>query len=428
MPIYNPITQGGGFFDFELQGGAKIVKKIAPYNASEGVKGSADYVCEGQDDQKTIQKVLDKTSKQNEVEIQLFNGTYIFSAPLEVRKNTKIRGEGENTIIKIKDNLNADIQLIQNKDLGSGSDGNIIIENLKLDGNKSNQTQPGGENVIHQIGIYFGLVKMSKIRNVWIENFLNEGIYLLGNAGITIENVQVKNNKGTGILIKESPSIELKNSVIQQNGKSGIYLFNVSNSLIEGNQVIGNKQFGIYLFSTKKKEIATQEDFVHQTTQTDLLDNVCRSNFIGLGISNSRDNFVGQGNYNENDVGIVLFNSDENELLGIECKLNKKHGLRIIGGQKNLIEQADIRENSQQEDNKYSGILIRTSNQNEIWDVVIRKGSGSYQQKYGIELWGPSGAEPDGNKIMDSDLEYAGKTANWYNGGTNTINSNNLGI
>jgi len=119
---------------------------VAAYNSSDNE--NADFVCDGTDDQVEINDAIDNLSAIGG-SIYLREGTYVLSDNIVISKsNVALMGTGASTVIKIKDNKNANMRAIY-----ASSKSNLLIQNICIDGNNANQTS----GTMH--GIYFYSVR-----------------------------------------------------------------------------------------------------------------------------------------------------------------------------------------------------------------------------------------------------------------------------
>lgn len=118
----------------ELHRAATVV--VAASNANARSKAAADYVCDGVDDDVTLETAfaaLPSTGGR----IILTEGTFTISSNIGMTsKNTILEGQGMRaSIIKVKNALAADIAMLS---MGTGAYG--ALKNLTLDGNSPNQS------------------------------------------------------------------------------------------------------------------------------------------------------------------------------------------------------------------------------------------------------------------------------------------------
>ena len=88
------------------------------------------------DDAPALQRAIDEAAKSHR-DVFIPRGTFVVGATLRLPSHTHIRGSGLTSVLRLRDGANID--MIQNANPAEGNEG-IIIEQLKLDGNKSNQT------------------------------------------------------------------------------------------------------------------------------------------------------------------------------------------------------------------------------------------------------------------------------------------------
>jgi hypothetical protein len=140
---------------------------------SFGAKGDGSV-----DNTSFIQEAADKIDSRGGGIMLIPEGTFV-SGQVTLPSNITIRGEGFGSIVKLKAATNA--PLFINKSGSTGSESNITIENLKIDGNKANQTAL-------QEGTGIKLLKVPRVtlRNLWIVDTEGHGIHL-NNSGATIE-------------------------------------------------------------------------------------------------------------------------------------------------------------------------------------------------------------------------------------------------
>jgi hypothetical protein len=114
---------------------------VAASDSTTKSKVTADYVCDGVDDQVEINAAIDILKNYNTTSIQgkivLMEGTYNISSPILVYNKITIEGQGYSTHLKRKANTNTSIL-----QWGNLLVDNAIIKDFYIDGNKDNQTVP----------------------------------------------------------------------------------------------------------------------------------------------------------------------------------------------------------------------------------------------------------------------------------------------
>jgi parallel beta-helix repeat protein len=163
---------------------------VAAYNSIDNE--NADFVCDGENDQVTINAAIDNLSASGG-SIYLREGTYILSDNIIISEsNVALVGAGSSTVLKIEDNKNADMRVIYAFGVA-----NLLIQNLRIDGNNANQTTGTTD------GIYFENVDNSKIVDCWIKNLTEVGIFLRtsNNNIVAMNTIQGDNYSG----VRQSP-------------------------------------------------------------------------------------------------------------------------------------------------------------------------------------------------------------------------------
>ncbi len=186
--------------------------------------------------------------------VYLMEGTYIIDGTINIPDNVTLTGAGSATLIEFKNSTNATVNAIANTNTAGAGNGRITISNLRLDGNKSNQSSGA------MVGI--SLTKVSpatgtpgaKLQNLSIENFNDDGLHFVTAANTMLSNSTIVANTGDGIEIQSS---SVNNTIIgntfQGNGGTGQIYINgagVVNNTVTGNMVIGGTVAGIAVSSS----------------------------------------------------------------------------------------------------------------------------------------------------------------------------------
>lgn len=216
-----------------------VVVNVQDYNADP--TGVADSTS-------AIQNAINNVAAKRGV-VFIPQGTYIVNAAIAVKSNIILRGAGAGSILK-KKNQSGTFPVISN---GGGAVNNAIIENLRIDGNKSQQTEVASGN--EGINLASGATD-NKIQNVWVENTMNTGINC-GGARNNIVNCVIKNIGTSGGASSAKSGIVMASSALRANVSGnvlsgirefGIYLKNgASYSVISGNRLNGCQSGGIYV-------------------------------------------------------------------------------------------------------------------------------------------------------------------------------------
>ena len=206
-------------------------------------------------------------------------GLYIIISSIKITSNVVLTGEGFNTILKLADGANCNV--IENMNLGVGTDENIKIEHLQIDGNKREQTGPAN-------GIFLYGAPSSSVHHIWVHNFpkiyptgvqVSAGINLLWSPKATIRRTIIENNSYSGIFVSFSNYATVSHNYFYGNHR-GIYIRSSNNTKATKNTIINcdegirmyygasyNKIIGNYIEGSSEEGIV----ITHET---------CQSNFI----------------------------------------------------------------------------------------------------------------------------------------------------
>ena len=215
---------------------------------------------------------------------------------------------------------------------------NIVVENLKIDGNKSNI----GNYTWQQGGIVFNQVTHSVIRNNWIINSSHEGISDQGIWGDTwnrIINNTIVGSVGTGVHLG-----------------TGNY-----HAIVSGNVIKDCGDDGIYFCSAVR----------YATISNNIIEN-CSDGIGDIG-------------------GTVDGNLDlYNTIVGNVITKNKRHGIFLNGSTDyysayHTISNNIIMNNSQEVPGSYSGIYLSNARNVVVEGNIIYDNQDSKTQKFGIQ-------------------------------------------
>jgi parallel beta-helix repeat protein len=291
-------------------GGRRTATKIVAANDSLD-KSLADYVCDGTDDQEEINAAINALPTSGG-RVLLLEGTYNISAPITILKNNvTLEGQGAGTKLFLVNGADCDVI-----DIGNGLTAleGIKIANLRIDGNKANQTEE------HE-GIYFWgesnyLIIKSIIENCIVENVSDYGIFLYYSNNNTIIGNQSNSNAYDGIFLSNSNNNTVIGNQANSNGDIGIDIEQANNNIIIGNQINSNASDGIYFISSSNNTISGNQI------------NSNGNNGILL-VSATNTTIIGnQINSNASD-GIYFSDSDNNTIIGNRCQGNAGYGINI---------------------------------------------------------------------------------------------------
>jgi parallel beta-helix repeat protein len=336
---------------------------VAASNSSDADKGAADYVATGTADQTPINNALtaaDPASGTRKTgRVYLFAGTYTINGTISIPNNTTLAGAGAGTVITIPNGVNANLTAITNTTTG-GSGTGVVVQDLKLDGNKANQSAGSyGMYGIMFNGMGSGTLPGGKIQNVWATNWYGNGVTSWTYAGIyisagsrnTVNNVVAQGNTNNGIAITgtyttltgsdfagnnygihlSSNNNTITGNTASGNTANGIYLENASQNTVTGNVATGNTTTNIYLSGSSSNTItgnqalgsASNDGIGLSSTSTYnmISSNIVQANSTGgisLASSSSSntvtDNKIHNNGGNGNNKGIYLTNASSNTI------------------------------------------------------------------------------------------------------------------
>jgi len=320
--------------------------------------------------------------------VVLLEGTYDVDNSIVVPSNVGIN-MSPGTVIKVKDNLDSDIDVITNTDKVNGNS-NIQINGGTIYGNKSNNSS-GVQN-----GIYFKSVTSCKISTT-VSDFRNTGICLESSINNNINNNICENNDSLGIKLYYSDGNTITGNTCNNNGNaSGTYLTRSNNNTITGNTCSNNKWSGV---------------FIDNSLNNTIVGNTCKGNG-----SNATLNHWGSG--------IFVIRSSGNNISGNVCIENYHDGICIsefsgAPSDGNNISNNNCKSNSQEVDATYDNIsVLGDSNYNNIQKNTCRQGSLVNKPRYGISI---NSTDADGNIVTNNDLYNSGVSGSFSDAGTGTV-------
>jgi parallel beta-helix repeat protein len=292
-------------------------------------KSRADYVCDGTADQAEINQAINDLPT-NGGKVLLLEGTYNISASITILKNNvTLEGQGAGTKLFLVNGANCNVIQVGN---GSTALEGIRIANLRIDGNKANQT-----GTSH--GIYFNagptcLITKSVVENCIIEGCYDNGILLFYSKNNTITGNQINSNGSCGIYLAALSNNTIIGNQINSNGGCGIYLYYTGNNTVTGNQINSNSSYGIYLYYTGNNTITENQ--------------VNANDSYGIYLYYSNNNTITENQVNANTShGIYLASSDYNLIIGNRCQGNLGYGINIsdAASDNNLVVKNYLTEN-----------------------------------------------------------------------------------
>ncbi|MGB2787596.1 MAG: right-handed parallel beta-helix repeat-containing protein, partial [Candidatus Saccharimonadaceae bacterium] len=279
-------------------------KIVAASNSSQSDKDAADYVADGNTgaaadgDQVQINAALTAAVGKKVI---LLAGTYTVDASISVPNNTTLTGVGTGTVIAIPNNFNASINAIVNTDTTTGT--GITINDLKIDGNKANQTSGT------QRGISIDTAINTTIADTTVQNMRSDGMYVTdySNSIKITDNIFADNGSAGLSLDQYEYYATITGNIMRDNGGVGLYALRLESSTVSGNVFEANTTTGVYA------ENASDNTFTANT--------IGDNSDSGFVLHNSNNNTVSGNKIHDNsgsanNNGIYVNASDGNTITG----------------------------------------------------------------------------------------------------------------
>jgi hypothetical protein len=208
----------------------------------------------------------------------VISGPCSLTSPVILLGERAYRGDSRNTLLKQADNANlAGLLIAESYDSNSATTGTpITLRDLKLDGNKVNNTTAATDGIILRSW-------QTTVSDLQVKQFAGNGIRLtnqtangtaLTNTQVNgrISNVFVEHSGKHGIFVEDTGNSvtdwNLIDNWVSNSGQSAIHLDNGAGWVVERNHVYGVGKHGIYVNRTFGTSIADNyvEDFGQMAT------------------------------------------------------------------------------------------------------------------------------------------------------------------
>ena len=360
---------------------------VAASNSSDADKAAADYVATGTADQTPINSALTAAdpsgSGRKTGKVYLFAGTYTVNGSINVPNNTTLAGTGTGTVITIPNSTNANFTAITNSTTGGNGTG-VIIQDLKLDGNKANQTAgPYAMYAIQFNGMGSATLPGGKILNVSANNWYGNGASVWTAAGIyinagsrnTIANIVAQDNTTSGIIFNTSTYNSLTGSDFRGN-TYGIYVA-ANNNTITGNTPSGNSSNGIYVNGNQNTitgNVATGNTntniYLYAASSNTVSSNQALGSISADGIgltSTSTYNIISSNTVQSNSTGGIYLGSPatNNTVTGNKIHNNggnNNKGIYLVGASSNTLTNNTITDTANSASNNPINIDASSNN------------------------------------------------------------------
>ena len=212
-------------------------------------KNTADFICDGVDDQVQIQAAIDALPVINSAKsgkIVFLEGMFSISETIQIHGNLMIEGMGiDTTYLKLAANANCDMfsdsAMTSNQLFFS-------LKEMKIDGNKDYNTAGIGINLgsgaHYNIDVHFD--------HLWINKFSDDAIKMQQKCwGYLFNNLVIEYNEGNGITIintNGNSDFKVHGSKIIANDGHGIYLEDPYEAIVADCRLSGGaNHYGVYI-------------------------------------------------------------------------------------------------------------------------------------------------------------------------------------
>jgi len=139
------------------------------------------------------------------------------------------------------------------------------------------------------------------------------GISLSGRSHVTIRNMEVQSFGENGVYLKQSSNVRIIGNNITNNYRA-IWSESSSNNIMSGNNITNNLSDGIFLLSSlSERNIISGNNIIN--------------NDAGITLFSSSNNKISRNNITNNAYGILLIDSDNNDISGNNITANTETGI-----------------------------------------------------------------------------------------------------
>ncbi len=302
--------------------------------------------------------------------VYLMEGTYIIDGPINLVSNLKLVGAGNGTIIKLKNGINADINVTDNP---SGTKTSVSISSIKFDGNKANNTA-GNQNGVYANSVGATTAPGLTVRDVYVENFRSNGIYIIGGAKAIVAHNFSTLNGGNGIHVNGNSNATISDNEVRGNTATGGIMSSGISTTLSNNKVIGNTGYGITVTGDRST----------------ITGNVVESNTThGISMGGNNGSVTGNTVYANNSNGIYLTTSTVSTTVSGNTVTNSgANGIEVYNSSFNNIISGNTVSNSGTVTASSSGIVLNANCDNtRVTDNRITDTAGT---GYAILITGPT--------------------------------------
>jgi len=209
---------------------------VAASDSSAKSKAGADDVCTGTDDDVKIQALIDALPASGGTVILMEGNFEGKGLHIDNTDNVQIIGQGYATHYELKVVTQAEADAYENAIIQVESSDYCRIANIRLDGNKANQTATASPGYSFYLAIWLYGSNHTIIEDIWAEDNLSGGIYAEAGASHATQYIQLNNIIGSG-----NGSVTRPRSLIHGDDVDQIQINNVhSNDDYMGAITLGN--------------------------------------------------------------------------------------------------------------------------------------------------------------------------------------------
>ncbi|GEM_PF-4743570 len=330
--------------------------------------GSGDYNCDGTSDESEINDALSNLPSGGGI-VTIKKGTYNIAGNINMLKNNvTLRGEGKSTKLFLANSANVDMIQIGN---GSTIVNDCVVEEMTIDGNRSNQSSLGSPVVIW--GASGTKALRNTVRGCRLTNCLTDCLKLIfADKSIIQNNVIDENTGGAAIgIFSSSQNNNISGNILIHNSY-GVYSSANYNNIV-GNICVDNTGYGVYLNGVVNCNVSANWFGSVAFFQTGVLlaANAARNAITGntfyqpyRAILSAADTAVIGNTISGNSIHLanqeaiyMQAGANQNAIVGNTIRSTAMHAIRIRGS-KNIISSNMLIDNGTGTNNTYSDIYL----------------------------------------------------------------------
>jgi len=330
-----------------------------------GFDDTCDYVCDGVNDQVEINQAITDLSALGGGTVLLRRGTYDIRDQINLASYIVVTGEGYATLLRIPDAFNANLPVFYGLNIS-----NVLISDLRIDGNRANQT------VGEQYGFYFSGVTYSTIRSCRVDNMRYPAIRFLNSDHNLVEGNQLININLAAIWTLTSDYNVIVDNVLNAINDAG-FLGGGSDNIFGYNEIYGAvNNWGIDYSGDGNSRNTIIGNIIHDNpgsigiyigssgagTATDnaVIGNIVENNDAGIALDVGAHRCTVTGNICRGNVYYGIW-VEECNLVSITGNIvygNGRHGIALYYSLYTTVSGNTLHNNGQSSHNIYSEIYL----------------------------------------------------------------------